>query len=385
MPGCLRGEDGLGGDGSHPPAIPLGNHIRWQPAAWNVDPAAAAAALSAWYAIHARDLPWRGTRDPWAILLSEVLLQQTRAEVGARAFPPLLARFRSPAAMAAASDEEVLRAWAGLGYYRRARSLHAAAKVLVERHGGAVPRDEEALAALPGLGPYTVAAVRAFAFDEPAAPLDANVARVVARLTAEEGSIEAPATRARLGAATLAIVREGSPRILGQALMEVGALVCLPQPRCQECPLATLCVARATGRERELPRKRPKAAPRAERWAFARVTRNGRVLLERRGPGLLEGFWALPGVRLRRGDLAPARLAERLREVGVEARVGTPEGRGTWTFTHRRWRFTVHPAKVDGGPRLAAGFRWAAPGDLATLPIAQPHRTHMTPAQRPKA
>lgn len=339
-----------------------------------------AAALGRWYASHARDLPWRRTRDPWAVLVSEVLLQQTRVETGAQAFPRLMARFPTPAAMAAAGEDDVLAAWAGLGYYRRARSLHAAAKAIVARHGGAVPEAEEDLAALPGLGPYTVAAVRAFAFDEPAAPLDANVARVLARLAAEEGDVASPATRARLAAAALGVVGQGSPRVLGQALMELGALVCTARaPRCGACPVAALCEARRLGKEAELPRKRAKAPPKAERWAFARIVAGGAVLLERRGPGLLEGFWALPGVPLRRGVLATEALREHLAGLGIEAAVGAPDARGRWVFSHRVWRFAVHPAKARGRPAPGPGLRWAGPADLAALPVAQPHRAHLAP------
>ncbi|HEV8361644.1 MAG TPA: NUDIX domain-containing protein [Candidatus Thermoplasmatota archaeon] len=347
-----------------------------------MDASRAARALEAWYAAHARDLPWRRTRDPWAILLSEVLLQQTRAATGARRFPALVARFPSASAMAAASDDDVLRAWAGLGYYRRARSLHAAAKAIVAHHDGEVPRDEAALAALPGLGPYTAAAVRAIAFDEPAAPLDANVARVLARVLAETRPVDAPAGRGALAAAARAILGAGAPRILAQALIEVGALVCSPEaPACGACPLAAQCEARARDLQDALPRKRPNAKPRTERWAFARVVRDGAVLLERRGPGLLEGFWALPGAQLRRGALATDALEARLAALGLRATIGAPDARGRWAFTHRTWQFSVHPGRARGGELMGAA-RWVRPSELPNLPLAQPHLPHLAPAAR---
>ncbi|MCA1813394.1 MAG: A/G-specific adenine glycosylase, partial [Halobacteriales archaeon] len=315
----------------------------------------------AWYAAHARDLPWRG-RDPWAVLLSEVLLQQTRVATAVPAFGRLLAQFPTPAHLARADEQAVLRAWAGLGYYRRARALHATAKALVADHAGQVPRDEAALAALPGLGPYTVAAVRAFAFDEPAAPLDANVLRVLARLSAEEGDLALPATRARLAAHAQAILAHGSPRQLGQALMELGALVCTAgQPTCASCPLAAQCAARAQGREAELPRKRAKPAPVRERWAFALLRHDGKLLLEQRGPGLLEGFWAPPGARLARGGPASEALEARLEELGMKTTVGSPAARGRWAFTHRTWNYTVHRARLRSG--RARGARWVAPAE----------------------
>lgn len=349
-----------------------------------MDPSRAARALGAWYGAHARDLPWRRTRDPWAILLSEVLLQQTRAATASAAFPGLLARFPTPGAMAAADGEEVLRAWAGLGYYQRARNLHAAAKAIVARHGGHVPRDAEALAALPGVGPYTTAALRCFAFDEPAAPLDANVLRVLARLTGERRPADTPAAREGLAAAALHVVEQGSPRVLGQALMELGALVCTPAaPACGACPLERMCAARRLGLQEELPVKRPKPRPRAERWAFARVVRDGAVLLERRGPGLLEGFWALPGVQLGSGELAAGALEEHLACLGVAATVGAPSGEGRWAFTHRVWRFTVHPVRVRGAARAAGKGRWVTGAELGALPIAQPHRAFLPGATAP--
>jgi A/G-specific adenine glycosylase len=343
-----------------------------------VEPAALAPELEAWYAGHARDLPWRRTRDPWAILLSEVLLQQTRAEAGARAFPALLARFPTPRAMARASDEEVLRAWAGLGYYRRARSLQAAARAIVARHGGEVPSRPDDLAALRGVGPCTAAAVRAFAFDEPAAPLDANVLRVLARLTGEARPVEAPATRKALERATLRIVARGSPRVLAQALMELGALVCTARsPRCHACPLARACAARAQGLQGQLPRRRAKARPGQEQWAFAHVRRGDALLLERRGPGMLEGFWALPGARVARGEAASAALQRHMARLGVRATVGEARARDRWAFTHRVWRFTVHPARLRSAGPLAPHARWVPLSELDALPLARPHRAHL--------
>jgi A/G-specific adenine glycosylase len=342
--------------------------------------------LVAWFQAHGRDLPWRRTTDPWAVLVSEVLLQQTRVEVGAQAFARLLARFPTPAAMALATEDEVLAAWAGLGYYRRARNLHAASKALVQHHGGEVPRDAQALAALPGVGPYTVEAVRAFAFDAPAAPLDANLLRVLARLTGEEGNVALPATRGRLAAVARALLAE-APRTVAGALMDLGSAVCTAaEARCDACPLASVCAARAQGTQDRIPVKAAKAAPRKERWAFARVVHQGAVLLERRGPGLLEGFWAFPGSHLGKGVLAPQALEERLATLGIQAQIGASEAKGRWVFSHRVWAFQVHPGKVRSRRAPAEGAAWFPPEALEGLPVAQPHRAFlpMPPGQAPR-
>jgi A/G-specific adenine glycosylase len=205
---------------------------------------------------------------------------------------------------------------------------------------------------------------------------------VLARLTGEERFIERPAARAALAHAALDIVHQGSPRVLGQALMELGALVCLPEPRCEACPLSRACKARGQGTERALPRKRAKARPREERWAFARAVRGDALLLEKRGPGLLEGFWAFPGVQLRAGQLAAEALQERLAQLGVEGTVGIPTAKGRWSFTHRTWRFAVHPVRVRESGALAPAARWVPRAGLAELPVAQPHLPYLAAPPR---
>lgn len=195
-----------------------------------------------WYRHAGRDLPWRHSRDPWAVLVSETMLQQTQAARVAARYPAFLARFPTPAAMAAAAPADVVVEWAGLGYNRRAVALHATATALVERHGGAVPRDVAALTALPGVGPYTARAVRAFSFDAPAAPVDTNVARVLARLVAGAACSRGQAQR---------LADELAPRYApgewASALMELGATVCTARrPACRSCPVVGDCAWAAT-------------------------------------------------------------------------------------------------------------------------------------------
>lgn len=193
--------------------------------------------LRAWYRAHGRDLPWRHTDDPWAVLVSEAMLQQTQAQRVAARYPAFLARFPTPAAMAAATPAEVVAEWAGLGYNRRAVALHGTATALVQRHGGQVPRQLAALEALPGVGPYTARAVRAFAFDAPAAPVDTNIARVLARLIAG-----APRTRTEAQQLADDLTPRYAPREWASALMELGSQVCTARrPRCEACPVADDC------------------------------------------------------------------------------------------------------------------------------------------------
>jgi A/G-specific adenine glycosylase len=199
--------------------------------------------LRGWYRREGRDLPWRRTADPWAVLVSETMLQQTQAQRVAARYPGFLARFPTPEAMAAAAPADVVAEWAGLGYNRRAVALHGAATAICERHGGAVPAELDALEALPGVGPYTARAVRAFAFDLPAAPVDTNVARVLARLVAG-----APASRAQAQALADELAPRYRPGEWASALMELGALVCTARrPRCDVCPVAGDCAWAASG------------------------------------------------------------------------------------------------------------------------------------------
>ena len=276
-----------------------------------------APSLLRWYDRTKRDLPWRREPTPYKTLVSELMLQQTTVAAVIPYFERFIRRFPTLASLAAASEDEVTALWSGLGYYARARNLRRAAVAAVDEHGGELPRTEAALGELPGLGPYTAAAVAAIAFGARTFALDGNGARVMARLGGVSDSIDLPATRLRLRAAGTREVPRGRPGDFTQAVMELGATVCTPRnPRCDDCPLGASCAARAAGTVDEIPRRTKRAARPVVRVACACVTDGARVLLVRRGRGLLAGTWSLPEA-----------VVTSDRGVGRRARRGAPGGR----------------------------------------------------------
>ena len=333
-------------------------------------------ALLAWYRRERRDLPWRRTRDPWAIWVSEVMLQQTRVETVIPYYERFMERFPTPAALADADADELMQRWAGLGYYSRARNLKAAAGQVVREHGGRVPDELAALRALPGVGRYTAGALASIAFDRPAPVVDGNVARVLARLFALELDVASPAGQRRLWAEAEALAQGPAPGELNQALMELGALVCTPRaPRCPSCPLRSRCRALGTGRVEALPLKAPKASPRAVESVAALLLRGPRALAVRRPPsGLLGGLWELPGGELAAGEAALGGLERALRErVGLAPLRVERLGEVTHGFTHRTLRLHVYRATASPGRvrrQDADAHRWLPLGAFATLPLS---------------
>jgi A/G-specific adenine glycosylase len=333
-------------------------------------------ALLAWYRRNRRDLPWRRTRDPYAIWVSETMLQQTRVETVIPYYERFLARFPDVQSLADADADDVLGAWAGLGYYSRARNLQAAAREVTESHGGRVPDDVDALRALPGIGRYTAGALASIAFDRPEPIVDGNVARVLSRVLGIRDDVKQPAVVRRLWETAADLARGPSPGDLNQALMELGALVCTPgEPRCGACPLRRHCDAFATGDAAALPVQSKKPAVRRIEAAAAWLPRRGKVLAVRRPPsGLLGGMWELPGGDLEMNEEPADGLARNLRE-----RVGLVVGRSDYVgcvehvFTHRRLRLHLFRCDTPVGRTRLAGFdahRWLAPDSLGELPLA---------------
>ena len=324
--------------------------------------------LGRWFRANKRDLPWRRTRDPYAIWISEAMLQQTRVEVVIPYFARFLARFPDVQALAAATEEDVLALWSGLGYYSRARALRAAAQVIVERHGGVLPRMRAAWLALPGVGPYTAGAVLSIAFSAREPLVDGNVQRVLARLLAWKDPQGSPALARRAWEHALALLpRNGSaldPGDWNQALMELGARVCTPRaPRCEECPLAADCFARARGLAAELPRPRSRHAPVAVRLEIALIVDAARVLVVRRPVGgRMAGMFELPT-----RELVPAAARARLWPADGAWASGAPLGEIGHTITHHRIRATVVAAAEPGAPLAEA--RWVPMAELDVLAL----------------
>lgn len=325
--------------------------------------------LIAWYDRHARVLPWRArpgeTPDPYRVWLSEIMLQQTTVKTVGPYYARFLARWPTVTALAEASLDDVLRTWAGLGYYARARNLHACAQAVVERHGGVFPNDLEALRALPGIGDYTAAAVGAIAFDAAAVPVDGNVERVVSRLFAVEDELPAAKPKFRALAASLLPPRRAGD--FAQALMDLGASLCSPKkPACALCPWTDSCVARTQGTQETFPRKAPKREGRLRHGAaFVALREDGRVLLQQRpDKGLLAKMTEVPGSDWSHDfDAAKARKdAPRLHE-GIRWR--RLPGVVTHVFTHFPLELTVFVAQVPRGTRASKGARWVKRADLA--------------------
>jgi A/G-specific adenine glycosylase len=306
--------------------------------------------LLPWYAAHARDLPWRRTKDPYAIWLSEIMLQQTRVDTVVPYYERFLSSYPTVLALAEAPLEEVLARWSGLGYYRRARALHSGAKQIASGDG-ALPRTVDGLREIDGIGPYTAGAIASIAFDAPAALVDGNVARVLARVFALEDDVRSTPGMARVWKLAAALVPAESAGVWNQALMELGATVCTPRsPRCLGCPVRTACVARAAGRQDELPRMAPRKKPVLARRAAVLATKDDHILLARRKPdGLFGGLWEPPSVEVDDdGDEASA-LA---RLTGLPMRTAVVAGTIEHILSHRRMIVAVHRVVARGTPRL---------------------------------
>ena len=327
------------------------------------------AALLRWYRKHRRDLPWRRTRDPYAIWVSEIMLQQTRVETVIPFYHRFLERFPTAEALAGAREVDVLAAWSGLGYYRRARNLHAGAARVARDHAGAVPRSLEALRELPGIGAYTAAAIGSIAFDLPAAAVDGNVIRVLARWNGRRGRRDDDALKRAVVEHAEALAPGASPGDWTQALMELGATTCLPRaPLCERCPVSRSCRAAASGRPDRYPESAAVGPVKRERRVLLLVRRGGRVLLLP-DPADAGATLAPPSSTVReRAD--SERVARALaREHGASA----PSTEMTKTIRHRTFShdYTVEVWEAAAKPARDARERerWCARADLSRLPV----------------
>jgi A/G-specific adenine glycosylase len=310
------------------------------------------ALLLSWYRQGHRDLPWRATTDPYRVWVSEIMLQQTRAQAVIPYYQRFLARFPTVDALAAAPEQEVLAVWAGLGYYSRARNLHKAARAIAA--GDGFPREYEAIRALPGIGDYTAAAIASIAFGLPHAVLDGNVLRVVARVENDAADIGSARTRERFRAVAQQWLEPNDPGHFNQGLMELGATVCLPRkPLCLLCPIAGHCRARAEGTAAQLPVKLRKQEPVRLDGTLLVIRKGSRVLLRQREPdeSRMAGFWDLP---------APADLPR--------AKLGSGLGEIRHTITHHHYTFAV--CRATAPARIVEPFRWFEAEQLDTIPLS---------------
>ncbi len=302
-----------------------------------------------WFRRNGRDLPWRHTRDPYAVVISEFMLQQTRVGVVIPYYNRWLRRFPEFAALAHASENDVLHAWQGLGYYARPRNLHDLARTVIDRHGGWFPNQIDEMRKLPGIGKYTANAIATFAFDQSVPIVEANTARVLTRIFNVQTTLDRPNGRAQLWERASLLVPKRSARAFNSALVDLGAMICLPKPKCGICPVKTFCRAR---NPEMLPHKRarPLIQRLVEDHAFS--IRKNKILLEQ-SQKRWQRMWILPTIKSK---------SEHSRPIFVLA----------FPFTNHRITLRVFqraPSKIDKKRQ-----RWFAPGKLNSIPIPSPHR-----------
>jgi A/G-specific adenine glycosylase len=327
-------------------------------------------ALLDWYAQGHRDLPWRHTRDAYSIWISEIMLQQTRAETVVSYYERFLAAFPDVASLAAADEQEVLKRWEGLGYYSRARNLQAAARVVCEQYGGELPRTAQALQTLPGIGAYTAGAIASIAYGESVAAVDGNVQRVIARWSGVREDITQTQVKRELSRRCQALVPPQGGEAAGafsNAMMELGATVCTPaNPACLICPVRAGCSALAEGDAAQLPVKKKARAQRVEKRAVVIVLSGGRVLVKRRTEKLLGGMWVFPDFEDVSGAAALSRALEE--SLGLSAAYDEALGAARHVFTHIIWEMELH-AFYAPDQKEVEGAMWVDAQALSDLPM----------------
>ena len=333
--------------------------------------------LLAWYAVYARELPWRGHPDPYAVWTSEIMLQQTRVETVIPYFQSWMEYFPSVFELAAAPQQDVLNLWEGLGYYARARNLHKAAQIIVRNFDGKLPRDAQILQTLPGIGRYTAAAIASIAFGQDEAALDGNIRRVLARVF----NVAEP-TRSNDGERLLWQLADdnlplGFAGEHNQAIMDLGATICTPiSPKCPDCPVADICKARELGNQEERPVKKTKPVVPHHTVTAAVIRRNGQVFIAQRpDKGLLGGMWEFPGGKIEPGEkLEDCLKREICEELGVDIAVGNPFGVYEHAYTH--FKITLHAfecslTKNTPTANEHTDIRWVKPTELDDFPMGK--------------
>jgi A/G-specific adenine glycosylase len=337
--------------------------------------------LLEWYDRCRRRLPWRDHPDPYRVWISEIMLQQTQVDTVIPYYHRFLDRFPTVEALAAAPLDEVLKVWENLGYYARARNLHGAAQVIVEKFNGKIPDTREALIALPGIGDYTAGAILSMAFGRPIPAVDGNVRRVLSRLFAVRDPIDRPDTQYALRVLVASLIPEKAPGSFNQALMDLGATICTPKlPSCADCPLRRLCKARREGQQDLLPLSKKKPATPHERVTAAVIrNRQGQVLIVRRPErGLLASLWKFPGGILTKKEALAAGLTRTVQEeLGIRIRVGEQMASIRHAYTHFRITLSAFRcSRLSGRPRALAcqDWRWASLEELKNFTFSKADR-----------
>jgi A/G-specific adenine glycosylase len=347
------------------------------------DPVAVGLRVVAWYRAGHRELPWRATGDPYRILVSEIMLQQTRVETVIGYYERFLQAFPDVAALAGASEEAVMALWQGLGYYSRARNLQKAARQILSRHGGAFPKEPGVLRQLAGIGPYTAGAIASIAFGVPEPAVDGNVLRVAARLGLVAEDILNAATRARITEMVRAMIPPAAAADFTQGMMELGATLCTPvNPACGRCPVRADCAALCAGCVDRLPVRSPKAPPQASNEAVFLVRDpQERLLLVYRHEGLLRGLWGLPHFESEAAEPDLSRLLEMpvIRQAVGKGTMVLRESAGSCrhVFTHRLWQMRiwwVDLLEANNSEEETFGYKWLPEGQLGSVPMPEAFR-----------
>ncbi len=324
--------------------------------------------LLAWYDRNARQLPWRGIHDPYRTWVSETMLQQTRVETVRGYYDRFLSRFPTVEALAEAPLDDVLKLWEGLGYYSRARNLHKGAQQVVSEHGGTIPSDVDELRRISGIGPYTAGAIASIAYDRPVPAVDGNVIRVISRLTGIRENVGIPSVRRQIDAKATLLVSPDRPGDFNQALMDLGATICVPgTPACERCPLCAICDACDAGDAEELPVLPRKNPPKQLQYDVLLILSGDRILMRQRTEAMLNGLWVYPMCEGRHSEKELASVVRKL--VHTDPDDIAEAGEAKHVFTHQVWNMRLMEVHVPEDAQTPGGMRFVMYEEMEALAI----------------
>lgn len=322
--------------------------------------------LLRWYDQHARVLPWRGIHNAYHTWVSETMLQQTRVETVLAYFDRFIRRFPTVEALAAAPEDEVLKLWEGLGYYRRARNLHKGAQQVVAEHGGVIPRDVKELLKISGIGEYTAGAIASIAYDQAVPAVDGNVIRVVSRVKGIRENVGIPSVKRRIAQEAAALVPQSRPGDFNQAMMDLGATICVPgTPSCERCPVSALCDAYREGDAEDIPELPRKNPPKVIDYDLCLIFNGDRVLMRQRTETMLQGLWVYPMVEDHHTIKQLAPLVKK--RIGVPVTDIQPAGDAKHIFTHQVWQMKLYIMHTTA--EAPAGWRFVTMEEMQQLTI----------------